>query len=229
GDADMAGKYANHYGDADMAGKYFDTMVADLGDLEQRSESGQDNLDAHITLTSARSDVLYAAHSMGRGDVANGIADKMQQEYDQLNQAVANEDDFTAKPLSQLRYTLFDHYQQSRNPEGMSAIADDYMNYHENLVMEDGKPRGKESKELVSPLRYFGKDLLQGGAYEKSAEFLERSLALAKQHYPDDTDWIASDLVMSHFKSGNAERAQELLEEYKLPKSNYRRYLKTDN
>lgn len=230
-------KYASHYGDAETAGKYFDTMVADLGDLEKKAgvegaagvEGNQDNLDAHITLTAARSDVLYAAHSMGRGDVADGIAEKMQQDYDQLNQAVANEDDFGALPLSKLRYTLFDHYKQSRNPEGMSAIADDFMNYHENLAMEDGKPQGKESKELVSPLRYFGKDLQQGGAYEKSAEFLERSLALAKQHYPDDTDWIASDLVMSHFKAGNTDRAKELLEEFNLPKYGYRRYLKEDN
>ena len=230
-------KYASHYGDSETAGKYFDTMVADLGDLEKKTgveggagaEGNQDNIDAHITLTAARSDVLYAAHELGRGDVANGIAEKMQQEYDQLNLAVENEDDFTAKPLSQLRYTLFDHYQQKRNPEGMSAIADDFMNYHENLAMEDGKPRGKESPKLVSPLRYFGKDLQQGGAYEKSAEYLERSLALAKQHYPDDVEWIVGDLVMSQFKSGNTERAQELVKEYDLPEYAYRRFMKKDN
>lgn len=230
-------KYADHYGDAEVAGKYFDTMVADLGDLEKKTgaeggagaELNQDNIDASITLTSARADVLYAAHSLGRSDVANGIADKMQPEYDQLNQAVESEADFSAKPLSELRSTLFSHYQQTRNPEGMSAIADDYMNFHENLAMEDGKPRGTESPKLISPLRYFGKDLQQGGAYEKSAEFLERGLALAKQHDPDEVDWIVGDLVMSQFKAGNTERAQELVKEYDLPEYAYRRFMKKDN
>ncbi len=202
--------------DPEKAHEYLDQM-ASMNEALTKQRGHHDP----IALESS-ADLLSLAGYLDHDKLAGSLAVDLQQTYDTLNKDVETEDDFKSDGLSDVRFRLRLHYQDTKQPEKLEAVVDDYIRFHEELRTEDGMPLGKDSPKLIDPLKFFADELVKGGATESGEQMFERALKLAREHDPESAPGIVDDLIPLYLRSGRKAEAEKLVDEFKLPRWRYR-------
>lgn len=211
---------AEQHGDEDLTKAYFDNLIQELNDLE--TEKG----DSDSTVLEAKAQMLLSANYMDYTDSANDLASQLEPVYEDLSKGITSEEEYLSEPVDSIRSSLTRHYRETKQPEKLASIYDEEVAHREQMRMEDGKPVGPDSEELMGPLRYMGNNLLEAGGAPKAEEYLSRSLELAKQHDPQSSSRIALDLAKAYFVQGKNDAGEKLIEEYNFSRFYFRRYLR---